>query len=207
MKNAKTIIIAFLLGITVFCVYKYIVSVKENYDLSSNIHRLNTDIKALEDEKDGVVKDLDREKEINKALDQENAWAKENLNQTQAKLSQLATDYQSSQKAIDDLSSQISLVKAENTALRDQIQSLELDINQAKADKEQLQSRLSSIAELKKAIKELRRKTRQIKKQVKRRIVEKQELILGNSGFLIKEGQPTGKSKIKIEVEPLPGNQ
>ena len=206
MKNAKTVIIAFLLGVTVFCVYKYIVSVKENYDLSGNIRRLNTDIKALEDEKNGLVKDLNREREINKALGQENSWSKDNLNQTQVKLSRLEADYQSSQKAIEELSSQTSLVKAENTALRDQIQSLEIDINQAKVDKEQLKSRLSSIVELKKAIKELRSKTRQIKKQVKRRIEEKQDLILGNSGFLVKEGQPTGKNKIKIEVEPLPGS-
>ncbi len=205
MKNIRAIIIAVLFGVTVFSVYKYIASVKENSDLSANIRQLNTDVKALEDEKNGLVKNLNQEKELNTVLNQENNGLKDNLNQTQAKLAQMETDFQSSQKAIEDLDSQISLVKAENTALRDQIQGLELDINQAKADKEQLQVRLSSLAELKKAIKELRQKARLAKKQVQKRIETKEKIILGNNGFLIKDGKPTS-STIRIEVEPLPGS-
>ncbi len=205
MKNIRAIIIAVLFGVTVFSVYKYIASVKENSDLSANIRQLNTDVKALEDEKNGLVKNLNQEKELNSALNQENTGLKDNLNQTQAKLAQLETDFQSSQKAIEDLDSQISLVKAENTALRDQIQGLELDINQAKVDKEQLQVRLSSLAELKKAIKELRQKARLAKKQVQKRIETKEKIILGNNGFLIKNGKPTS-STVRIEVEPLPGS-
>lgn len=205
MKNIKAIIIAVLFGVTVFSVYKYIVSVKENSDLSENIRQLNTDVKALEDEKNGLVKNLYQEKELNTALNQENNGLKDNLSQTQTKLAQLETDFQSSEKAIEDLDSQISLVKAENTALRDQIQGLELDINQAKVDKEQLQIRLSSIAELKKAIKELRQKARLAKKQVQKRIETKEKIILGNNGFLIKDGKPTN-STVRIEVEPLLGS-
>ncbi len=194
MKNIRAIIIAVLFGVTVFSVYKYIASVKENSDLSANIRQLNTDVKALEDEKNGLVKNLNQEKELNTVLNQENNGLKDNLNQTQAKLAQMETDFQSSQKAIEDLDSQISLVKAENTALRDQIQGLELDINQAKADKEQLQVRLSSLAELKKAIKELRQKARLAKKQVQKRIETKEKIILGNNGFLIKDGKPTSST-------------
>jgi len=205
MKNIIAIIIAVLLGITVFSAYKYIASVKENNDLSANIRQLNTDVKDLENEKDGLVKDLTQEKELNSALNQENTGLQDNLNQTQAKLAQMETDFQSSQKEIEVLGSQVSLVKAENTALRDQIQGLELDINQAKADKEQLQVRLSSIAELKKTIKELRQKARLAKKQVQKRIETKEKIILGNNGFLIKNGKPTNNT-VRIEVEPLLGS-
>ena len=205
MKNIKAIIIAVLLGITVFSVYKYIASVKENNDLSANIRQLNTDVKALENEKSGLVKDLNQEKELNSALSQENTGLKDNLNQTQAKLAQMETDFRASQKTNEDLDSQISLVKVENTVLRDQIQGLELGINQAKADKEQLQARLSSIAELKKAIKELRQKARLAKKQVQERIETKERIILGNNGYLIKDGKPTNNT-VRIEVEPLPGS-
>ena len=206
MKNVKTILIAFLLGVAGFCVYKYIISIDENKSLSANILRLNDDVKALEDEKNSLETDLEREKELNNVLNQENTGLKGNLTLSQEKLAQLETDFQSSRKVIDELNGQFSLVKTENTALRDQIQELELNINQAKVDKEQLQARLSSISELKKAIKELRQAARQVKKQTRKRIEEKEKIILGNSGFLIKDGKPTLSGKIKIEVEPLPSD-
>lgn len=206
MKNIKSIIIAVLLGITAVCVYKYLIYVKENNDLSANVRQLNTEVRALENEKAELAKDLTREKELSNVLDQENNGLKIDLTQSQEKLTKMEADFQTSQKVIEELNAQFSLVKVENTALRDQIQELELNINQAKADKEQLQVKLSSIVELKKAIKELRQKTRQTKKEVQKRIELKEKIILGNNGFLLKNGKPTFGGKIKIEVTPLPGN-
>ncbi len=206
MKNIKSIIIAVLLGITIVCVYKYFVSVKENNNLSTNVQQLNTEIGALENEKDELAKGLIREKELSSALDQQNTGLKANLTQNQEKLTKMETDFQTSQKVIEELNAQFSLVKVENTALRDQIQELELNINQVKVDKEELQSRLSSIVELKKAIKELRQKTRQTKKEVQNRIELKEKIFLGNNGFLLKNGKSTFGGKVKIEVMPLPGN-
>ncbi len=206
MKNIRTIIIAFLLGVTGFCVYKYVISINENNSLSANILRLNKDVKALEDEKNSLEIDLERENELNNVLNQENTGLKSNLTISQEKLAQLETDFQSSRKVIDELNTQFSLVKTENTALRDQIQEMELNINQAKSDKEQLQARLSSISELKKVIKELRQAARQVKKQTRKRIEAKERIIAGNSGFIIKDGKPTAPGKIKIEVEPLPSD-
>jgi chromosome segregation ATPase len=207
MRNITTFIIAILAGITVFSVYKYIASINENNSLSANIRQLNGDLKALEDEKNGLTRDLSREKEINDALNQENSGLKDNLTQNQEKLAQLETDFQASQKTIEGLNSEFSLVQAENTALRDQVQGLQLDISQAKADKEQMQSRLSSIVELKKAIKELRQKTRLAKKQVRERLVIKEKMRLSdNNGFLVKDGRSTLLGTIKIKVEPQPGN-
>ncbi len=206
MQNIRTIIIAFLLGITGFCVYKYVISINENNSLSANILRLNKDVKALDDEKNSLEIDLEREKELNNVLNQENTGFKGNLTISQEKLVQLETDFQSSRKVIEELNVQFSLVKSENTALRDQIQELELNIHQAKADKEQLQARLSSISELKKVIKELRQAARQVKKQTRKRIEEKEKIISGNLGFLVKDGRITAAGKIKIEVEPLPSD-
>lgn len=206
MKNIKAIVIAVLAGVTVFCVYKYIASVKENYSLSANIRQLNSDVKALEDEKNGLFKDLDREKEINSVLNRDITGLKDNLSQSKEKLAQLETDFVASQKAVEELSSEFSLVKAENTALREQVQELELDISQAKSDKEQMKARLSSIKELKKAIKELRQKASLAKRQVRQRIEIKEKIILGNNGFLVKDGKSSFGGSIKIEVEPLPGS-
>ena len=204
MKNSKAIIIALLAGVTIFCVYQYIISLKENNSLSANIRQLNSDVKALEDEKSELEQNLGREKEISRVFSQEITGLKDTLTQSKENLVQLETDFQASQKTIEELSSEFSLVKAENTALRDQIQGLELDISQAKVEKEQLQTRLSSIDALKKSIKELRQKARLAKKQVQQRIAAKEKIISGNSGFLVKNGKSTLSGTIKIEVEPLP---
>lgn len=206
MKNISTIIAAVLLGITAFCVYKYIVSVNENNSLSANIRKLDSEVKGLEDEKIELAGDLGREKEINNALNQQVAVIKDSLSQSKEKLARLETDFQSSQKTVEDLSSEFSLVKAENTALREQIQGMQIDIAQAKVDKEQMQAKLSSIAGLKTAIKELRYKTRAAKKKVQERIEIKEQMILGNNGFLIKDGKSTLFGEVKIKVEPLPGS-
>ncbi len=206
MKNIAAIIVAVLLGITVFCVYKYVASVNENNSLAANIRQLNSEVEALEDEKIDLARDLGREKEINNALNREVALVKDNLIQSKEKLARLETDFQSSRKTIDDLSSEFSLVKAENTALREQIQGMEIDIAQAKVDKEQMQAKLSSIKGLKKAIRELRQKTRAAKIKVRERIVAKEDMILGNNGFLIKNGRSTLIGEVRIKVEPLPGS-
>jgi chromosome segregation ATPase len=206
MKNIKTIIIAVLAGITVFCVYRYIASVRENNSLSANIRQLNTDVQSLENEKNGLVKDLDREKEINSVLNQDITGLKDNLAQSKERMVQIEADFLASQKTVENLNSEFSLVKAENTALRDQVQGLQLDISQAKAEREQMQQRLSSIAELKKAIKELRQKTRLAKRQVQNRVDMKEKMVSGNEGFLIKNGKSIFSGIIKIKVEPLPGS-
>jgi uncharacterized protein (DUF3084 family) len=206
MKNIKTIIIAVLAGVTAFSVYKYIVSVNENNILAVNIRQLNEDVRGLENEKNGLTKDLEREKEINTALTQDNAGLKENLTQNMVQLTQLEADFQASRKVLENLNSEFSLVKAENSALRDQVQGLQMEISQAKVDKEEMQLRLSSIEELKKAIKELRQKARQVKRHVDQRIVAKEKIAAGNNGFLVKDGKSMLIGTIKIEVEPLPGS-
>ena len=165
---------------------------------------MDSDVKALEDEKNDLESNLGREKEMSRVLSQEITGLKDTLTQSKENLVQLETDFQASQKAIEVLSSEFSLVKAENTALRGQIQGMELDISQAKVEKEQLRARLSSIDALKKAIKELRQKTRLAKKQVQQSIAAKEKIISGNNGFLVKNGKSTLSGTIKIEVEPLP---
>jgi chromosome segregation ATPase len=209
IRNSLIAVIAVLAGVTVFCVYKYIASVRENNVLTVSIGQLNSQVKTLEEEKNGLTLDLSRERELKDTLTRENGGLKEDLARDQAKLAQLESDFQASQKAIDELDSKFSLVKAENRALREKVQDLELDFNQAKVDREQLQARLNSIEELKKTIKELRIKARLTKKQVRRRIKIEEEMISGNNGFLIKDGKaiiPAKPVKVKIEVQPQPGS-
>jgi hypothetical protein len=63
---------------------------------------------------------------------------------------------------------------------------------------------MESVAELKKAIAELKKKTRQTTKEVKREIRKKtiDKNTEGNIGFLVKEGKSTYSGKVVIEVMP-----
>jgi chromosome segregation ATPase len=202
MKDARGILIAFLVGITFFSVFKYISSFKEKYDLSSNLEQVSRQVAALEDEKKGLMQDLEKEKALYQRATEESLQLKDNLNLTQEKLNQLGSELYASEKTIEELNSQFSAVRAENLALRDQIQSLDLEMAKVVQDKEKLQTRLSSIADLKKAIKDLRQQMRQTKKEIQIR-TKTGEIMLGNQGFVIRDGKPTYPTRVKIEVETL----
>jgi len=195
MKDYKVVLIAFLAGVTIFSGFKYFAALKQRYGLLTNINQLNSQVTALENEKQSLVRDLG-------AVSQENLLLKDDLKLNKDRLSRVDAEFQAAQKTIEELNAQISAVKAENIVLTDQMGSLKLEVAQAAQEKEKLQARLSSITELKKAIKELRQKIRMAKRGIKMRTRE--AIVLGNRGYLIKDGKPTYPSKIKIEVQPLP---
>jgi hypothetical protein len=86
-----------------------------------------------------------------------------------------------SEKRLEELNSRISILKTENSALiGDKTKLIE--------ENEAFKSTLTSITELKALIQELKRLKRQA----------------GNRGFLLKSGQSTTTSRIKIEVVPAP---
>jgi chromosome segregation ATPase len=203
MKDYKVVLIALLAGITIFSGFKYFSALREKYDLMANLNQVNSQVTALENEKQSLMQNLDKEKELQKVLSQENLQFKDDLQLNKDKLTQIEGEFQAAQKTVEELNSQVSAVKAENTALRDQIEGLKVEVTQVSQDREALKARLSSITELKKAIKELRQQIRKAKKAVTIRTKEG-EIILGNLGFIIKDGKPTYPSKVRIEVEPLP---
>jgi chromosome segregation ATPase len=204
MKDYKAVLIAFLTGITIFSGFKYFSALKAKYDLMANLNQLNSQVAALENEKQSLMQDLDKEKELQKILSQENLQLKGDLKLNNDRLSQLNVEFRAAQKLAEELNSQIFAVKAENVALRDQIEGLSLELTQAVQDKEKLKARLGSIKELKKAIEELRQKIRLAKKDLKIRR-EAESIIIGNQGYLIKNGKSTYPSKVRIEVQPFPG--
>jgi regulator of replication initiation timing len=89
------------------------------------------------------------------------------------------------QYKLEHLNSQFSILKAENNALLEDKQRLS-------QENDEMKMKLSSVNELRKAIRELK---------LKPRIIE------GNKGYLIKDGQPTVTPKVKIEVVPAQGNK
>ena len=196
-KNYKIILTALLVGITIFSVFKYVAALKEKYDLLKNLNQVKGQVAALEQA-------IEKEKELQKAIAQENSTLKDELKTNTDKLTQLDVDLQNSQKTIEQLTSQIALSQAENTALREEKDKLTLELAQISQERDTLKARLSSIPELKKTIKEIKLQIRKTKVMM-REITEKRRVIEGNCGFLIKNGKTTFPiTKIKIEVMPVP---
>ena len=199
-KEYKIIVIVLLVGITLFSVFKYLMTLNEKNGLMKNLNQVKGQIAALELEKQNLLQAIDKEKESQKALTEENATLKDELK----KLAQVDENLQNSQKTIEQLTAQIAISKAENTALREEKDKLAEDLTQISQERDALKVRLSSIPELKKTIKEVKMQIRKAKVMI-REIAKKRRVIEGNRGFLVKNGKTTFPiTKIKIEVMPAP---
>ena len=84
-----------------------------------------------------------------------------------------------------------------------QKEKLSLDFTQVSQENQALKARLSSVEELKKAIKEVKRQMRSSIVEIKQEKETKTEAVIeGNRGFLLKEGKIIYPAKVKIEVVP-----
>jgi len=208
MKELKGILIAVLLGITIFSGYKYILSIKEKNDLVADLAKVTGRVTDLEAERQVMKTDLASARQLQDELTQANQGLKNDLQAGQDKMAQLSASLLSSQKSIEDLNARFLAVEEENQASRAQIDSLKLEVAQVLLEKENLQARFNSIDELKKALKDLRlRKTntpteKKTINEVKDSAAE-DKTSDGNGGFIVKDGKFTYLSRVRIEVEPL----
>lgn len=197
MYRLKVIFVFFLIGATIFSIFKYGVSLKEKEELESNLNRAEEQLAALEAEKQKLLDDLSRHQE-------ENVILQESLRQAEAKITALNADFQRVHSAIDDLNSQISILKAENNALRDNETAVKTQLSRLSQENEDFKAKLSSLAGLKQAIRDLKQKMRTARRETAPAIKEVKPVpaIEGNRGYLVKNGKPTYSAALKIEVEP-----
>jgi chromosome segregation ATPase len=194
-------------GIAGFCMYQYIVSMRENLTLQSQLDQVQQDLRELEVVRNNLNADLERTRESEKALILENTGLKDQVKTDQAKFTTLEATIQEAQANINALNAQISLAKEENTALITEVGGLKDKLSVVAQKNDQMEATLNSVAELKKAIKALKRKTRAARRAAPVKAVadakkQVQEITLGNLGFLIKNGTITTPSRVKIEVQP-----
>jgi regulator of replication initiation timing len=131
-----------------------------------------------------LLQELGKEKEINQQLAVKNLKLKAYLKASKIRLLRLFQDNSKTQDEFTDLNAKFAILKAGNKAL----------VNSHKRnylENEKLKAKLSSVVELKKAMRELKTKKRQVPEPETE----------GNKGFLIKDGQST-LEKVKIEVVP-----
>jgi hypothetical protein len=185
----KNVIIAFLAGVLALSVLKYISALQEKFELLQNLTKAREEVAALEDQKQNLLADLGKEKEVNAQLNKKNVELKDYLQAGIHRIERAFKDARRAQALLDDASSKIALLKGEKEALI-----LRKDL--LTQENEALRLKLSSVEELKKAIRDLKRK-------------QETDLIPpeGNKGFLIKDGQTNTPAKVKIEVVPAPASQ
>ncbi|MFA6384569.1 MAG: hypothetical protein WCY10_04270 [Candidatus Omnitrophota bacterium] len=196
-----------VIGIAAFSFYQYMVSIQEKADLQAELEQVRQNIRQLELVRDNLNSDLKKTRESESALILENSGLKDQVNADQVKFTTLEATILGAQNNIESLSAQISIAREENTALVDQIGGLKTRLSTVAQEKDKMEATLSSVDELKKAIKALKRKTRTARRPVPMKAVadakkQVQEITLGNQGFFIKNGKVIMPSRVKIEVQP-----
>ena len=196
-------LIVLLATITAFSVFKYSMSLKEKYDLFNALNQANEQLTVLEQEKQNLLAQLEKEKDLREQLIGEAAELKGNIKATRRRLARLFTEKGLRDKAYEELSYRFSILQAENLALLGEKEQLSFKLSEAQSENEALNAKLGSIKELKQAIREIKIKMRHARIKPKRpEEQEQEEVIQGNRGFLTKDGKSTFPVKIRIEVKP-----
>ena len=205
-ERLKNILLVFLLSLTIFSVFKYVYSLREKYDLLNELGQVKEEAASLKSEKQVLVVELGKERELQEQLSQENAVLRENLKVSGEKLAQMDADFAKARETIEHLNSNFALVKAENKALVERKDTLSAQLSQVTGENDALKTRMSSVIELKKAIRELKKQARKVTVAIKEKVksVQKARALEGNRGYLVKDGRLTYPAKVRIEVIPAP---
>ena len=67
----KNILIVFLVSMAIFSIFKYLLSLKEKYDLVNALNQVKEKVAALEKEKQDLLGELKKEKEFEEQLKRE----------------------------------------------------------------------------------------------------------------------------------------
>ncbi|MEI6631173.1 MAG: hypothetical protein WCL25_00990 [bacterium] len=206
-KYSQIILIALLAGVTCFSLFKYFYTLKEKYELYNTLNQIKGQVADLEAQKQEILQGIEKEKQLNLQITQENTGLKENIGAAEEKIAQLSTDIAYAKKIFEDFKSEVSVLKAENMAVREENVNLTSKLSQVSQEKDTLTMRLSSIAELKKAIRELKKQMRRVSSEISYKETVREKILEGNRGFLLKNGKPTYPTKVKIEVKSLPAKE
>lgn len=195
-EQAKNIVIILLLTISLFSVYKFISSLREKYELMNSLNLAKQQVTVLEDEKQNLLLEIEKDKKLRQKLTQQNLELKDYLKAGKVRMGKLFKVYEGTQETIEQLNSKFSLLKAENTAII-------TDKERLSKENEALKIKLNSVMELKKAMRELRKQAQKVGIQIIKK-TDVRKTLEGNQGFVIKDGKPNNPAKVKIEVVPAP---
>lgn len=189
----KNILVVLLLTLTGFSIFKYAASIKEKEKLLSTLTQVSQRVTILENEKESITEELKKEKEFQLKLTAEIIELKVSLKTSEDKASRLFWELKEAKRIKEESDSQFLLLRDKYTALTE-------DKERTLQENEGLKTKLSSIVELKKVIRELKKQKRKAPRKAG-----------GNRGYIfrnvnIKQGQLVSP-KFKVEVIPAPVKQ
>ena len=181
----KNIALILLLSIAVFSMFRFVSELKARYRLQDNLAQVQSEVAVLTQEKQKLLQELEKEKELKEQMLQKNANLKLYMKASMNKITNLFQSNSKIQVNLENVNAKLSILKAENKALIDSRKRIYLQ-------NEEFKAKLSSVVELKKAIRDLRNRKH------KPLFLSKE----GNKGYVIKDGRPVTVAKIKIDVVP-----
>ncbi len=203
MNTLKSVVIALLLGIAIFSSYKYFSSFQEKAQLLEEMSIIREQVNVIEEQRARALKDLENEYAKQKALSEEKAALEGKLQAAENDILKLRTDLRTASDNLAELNSRLAVAMAENAEVSRELGQTKADAAASRQERDMLAARFNSIPELKKAIRDLKRKLSAARREIDTRIHE-DRLIIGNGGYMIRDGKPTYPTRVKIEVVPLP---
>jgi chromosome segregation ATPase len=208
MKTILVLLIAFLIGVSGVSVYRFAIAYKEQHEMKLEIQQSKEELNSLRIDREDLFSKLSKSFEKEKLLQLQNDDLAARSKQSEDKIVAFESELADKSAAIDSLRSQLTISIAQSSALAQQAQELKSRVDYAEAEKLQLTVKLSSVEELKKALRELRLKTREAvshKPQATRitQGITTEEISEGNQGFMLRDGQLTYPAKVRIKVQPF----
>jgi len=200
MQQKTNTLAIILSAIALFSAFYLAKMVLDSIVLQDTVARQRLKISTLQQDRQQMMTALDNAIKKKDEMSRKNILLKEYLRQSNFKVRKLDSEFKKVMLRVDGLNSQIGILQSENIALRSSNEGLKEQVAKLSEENEQLRTRFSSLAELKKAIRNLRRQGRDILEKLKRK---PQPNIGNNRGYIIKDGVPTYPQRVKIEVIPV----
>lgn len=197
MKNYQGILGAFLVGVAIFGLFSYAVTLKEKHRLNSELNQAKDQLVTLENQKQNLLQELEKEKTNRESLLKINTRLKEHLQASLERFNRLSQEYTQANKRLNESERRISSLSKEKAVLKE---------NLAKANQEKPLSQ-PSVSLPEKPKEETKKPERRrwwnffgLAKSSDR--AEEKGAPGGNGGFLVKDGRHTADEQVKIEVTP-----
>lgn len=189
-RNILILIFSAALGAAIFSSARFLKVAYEKSRLESQVYKLNQEVNSLQEQL--------------AELNEKNSALSGSVKKAESRIDSLSLRNTKLQDNIFILIKEVQSVHKDKLSIKKEKNQIDEELTLLKEKNEELQARLHSIPELKKAIKEL--KIRRSKFRLKAADTKKENSILsydGNGGFIIKDGISTYKSQVKIVVEPV----
>lgn len=160
---------------------------RRRYELMIELNRTKDQVVFLEEEKQKLLKQIEKDKINEEKLTKNNKALKGYLRASKRRLNTALSDY-------SRISPSYGNLVVENKALRQE----NIEISK---ENQSLKSKLNIALEVKKAVKELKKQAVSVGIKM---IKKGDESTMGNRGYIIKDGKSTSSPKIKIDVTPAP---